>query len=202
MSGQGRSPGGGHGNPLQYSCLENPMDRGAWQAAVHRITESNTTEVTQHTPFSVPQCVVCTMIVSASSSSVVWVVWELSSVSCEQLSSCVYLLPQGQFQFLVSVLLGLKLTFGLKDLQCDWGCCKAYESFFILLICLKDEAVTEAPKEVMTSLFHCEALFRKNGRKVQTLQKCNFQRRTSPDFLYFVQRFCFNCMVASPPQSN
>ena len=32
-------PGGGHGNPLQYSCLENPMDRGAWQAIVHRITK-------------------------------------------------------------------------------------------------------------------------------------------------------------------
>ena len=31
----GRSPGGGHSNPLQYSCLENPMDRGAWQAVVH-----------------------------------------------------------------------------------------------------------------------------------------------------------------------
>ena len=30
-----RSPGGGHGNPLQHSCLENPMDRGAWQATVH-----------------------------------------------------------------------------------------------------------------------------------------------------------------------
>ena len=36
----GRSLGGGHGNPLQYSCLENPMDRGAWQATVHRIAES------------------------------------------------------------------------------------------------------------------------------------------------------------------
>ena len=34
----GRCPGGGHGNPLQYSCLENPMDRGAWQATVHRVT--------------------------------------------------------------------------------------------------------------------------------------------------------------------
>ena len=40
ISGSGRSPGGGHGNPLQYSCLENPMDRGAWQATVHRVIKS------------------------------------------------------------------------------------------------------------------------------------------------------------------
>ena len=38
----GRSPGGGHGNPPQYSCLENPMDRGAWQATVHRVVKSQT----------------------------------------------------------------------------------------------------------------------------------------------------------------
>ena len=38
--GSGRSPGGGHGNPLQYSCLENPMDRGAWRATVHRFAKS------------------------------------------------------------------------------------------------------------------------------------------------------------------
>ena len=37
-----RSPGGGHGNLLQYACLENPMDRGAWLAAVHRVTKSRT----------------------------------------------------------------------------------------------------------------------------------------------------------------
>ena len=47
IPGLGRSPGGGHGNPLQYSCLENPMDRGAWQAAVHGVTESGTTEMTK-----------------------------------------------------------------------------------------------------------------------------------------------------------
>ena len=35
VPGWGRFPGGGHGNPLQYSCLENPMDRGAWWAIVH-----------------------------------------------------------------------------------------------------------------------------------------------------------------------
>ena len=42
----GRSPGGRHGNPLQYSFLENPMDRGAWRAIVHRVTESDMTEAT------------------------------------------------------------------------------------------------------------------------------------------------------------
>ena len=36
----GRSPVGGHGNPLQYSCLENPMNRGIWQATVHGVTQS------------------------------------------------------------------------------------------------------------------------------------------------------------------
>ena len=41
----GRSPGGGNGNPLQYSCLENSMDSGAWQASVYGITESAMTEV-------------------------------------------------------------------------------------------------------------------------------------------------------------
>ena len=40
--GLGRIPGGGHGNPLQYSCLEKPLVRGAWQHAVHRVTQSQT----------------------------------------------------------------------------------------------------------------------------------------------------------------
>ena len=44
MLGVGRSPGEGNGNPLQFSCLENPKDRGAWQATVHGVTESDTTE--------------------------------------------------------------------------------------------------------------------------------------------------------------
>ena len=48
--GSGRSPGGEHRNPLQYSCLENPMDRGAWRVvayrvAAHRVAESDTAEV-------------------------------------------------------------------------------------------------------------------------------------------------------------
>ena len=39
IPGLGRFPGGGNGNPLKYSCLENPMDRGAWWATVHRVTK-------------------------------------------------------------------------------------------------------------------------------------------------------------------
>ena len=38
--GSGRSPGGGHGNPLQYFCLQNPIARGAWQILVHKVAEN------------------------------------------------------------------------------------------------------------------------------------------------------------------
>ena len=41
IPGLGRSPGGGHSNPLQHSCLENPMDRGAWRAAVHGVAKES-----------------------------------------------------------------------------------------------------------------------------------------------------------------
>ena len=44
IAGSGRSPGRGHGNPLQYSSQENPMDRGVWWAAVHRVAKEDTTE--------------------------------------------------------------------------------------------------------------------------------------------------------------
>ena len=40
IPGPGRAPGGGHGNPLQYCCLENPMDRGAWLTTVHWVTKN------------------------------------------------------------------------------------------------------------------------------------------------------------------
>ena len=43
MPGWGRSPGGGNGNPLKYSCLNNPMGRGAWRATVHGVAESDMT---------------------------------------------------------------------------------------------------------------------------------------------------------------
>ena len=51
IPGSGRSPGGGHGNPLQYSCLENPMDRGAWQATVHGVAKSQTRLSDEHFHF-------------------------------------------------------------------------------------------------------------------------------------------------------
>ena len=44
IPGSGRSSGEKNGNPFQYCCLENPMDRGAWQSTVHRVSESDTTE--------------------------------------------------------------------------------------------------------------------------------------------------------------
>ena len=48
----GRSPGGGHGNPLQFSCLGNPMDKGAWQATAHGVLK-NKTRLSTYTLFSV-----------------------------------------------------------------------------------------------------------------------------------------------------
>ena len=49
IPGLGKSSGEGNGYPLQYSCLENPVDRGAWQVAVHRVSELDTTEQLKHT---------------------------------------------------------------------------------------------------------------------------------------------------------
>ena len=52
IPGSGRSPGAGNGNPLQYSCLENPMDREAWRATVPGVTEES--DMTKHTHTNVP----------------------------------------------------------------------------------------------------------------------------------------------------
>ena len=59
ISELGRSPGGGYGNPLQDSCLENSMDRGSWQATVHGVTESDRIEwlsTAQHIHICLPRC--------------------------------------------------------------------------------------------------------------------------------------------------
>ena len=52
IPGSVRSPGEGHGNPLQYSCLQNSMDRGAWWDAVHGVAKSQTTEQLTLSPLS------------------------------------------------------------------------------------------------------------------------------------------------------
>ena len=54
IPGSGRSPGKGNGNPLQYSCLENPMDRGAWQATIHGITRVGHDLATKPPPYLLP----------------------------------------------------------------------------------------------------------------------------------------------------
>ena len=70
IPGSGRFPGGGNGNPLQYSRLENPMDRGAWWAAVHRVTQSQTFSTVAKLSIVLPivqfnwvSCVVCVCVV-------------------------------------------------------------------------------------------------------------------------------------------
>ena len=55
ISGLERSPGGGNGNLLQYSCQENPMDRGAWRATVHKAAESDATEAMEPTRYRLEQ---------------------------------------------------------------------------------------------------------------------------------------------------
>ena len=62
IPGLRRSSGGGHGNPLQYSCLENSMDRGAWRATVHGVKESDKTEATEHAPLELPRVCVCVCV--------------------------------------------------------------------------------------------------------------------------------------------
>ena len=49
IPGSGRSPGEGNGNPLQYSCLEDPLDRGAWWATIHSVAETDMTEAFNYT---------------------------------------------------------------------------------------------------------------------------------------------------------
>ena len=62
IPGSGRSPRGGRDNPPQYSCLENPTDRGAWQATVHRVAESDRTEVIWHAHTCVCTCTCAWML--------------------------------------------------------------------------------------------------------------------------------------------
>ena len=61
IPGLERYPEGGHGNPLQYSCLENPMDRGAWQATVHGVTETLLSHCTLHGVTKTVTIILCSL---------------------------------------------------------------------------------------------------------------------------------------------
>ena len=62
IPGLGRSPGEGNGNPLQYSCLENPMDRGTWRATVHGVTRVGHDLVTKPSPYMITFVYVCVCV--------------------------------------------------------------------------------------------------------------------------------------------
>ena len=79
IPGSGRSPGGRHGNPLHYSCLENCMDRGAWQATVHRVAKSQTRlkQLYTHTHRAVTQLHVRCMLSCSSHILLFATVWTI-----------------------------------------------------------------------------------------------------------------------------
>ena len=86
IPGSGRSPGGGHGNPLQYSCLENPVDRGAWRATVLGVTKSQTRLSNSHTHTHTieltlihPACEHWPFFVIKIAILILWHKWELAS---------------------------------------------------------------------------------------------------------------------------
>ena len=76
IPGSGRSPGEGNGNPLQYSCLENPMDRGAWRAMAHGVTKESDTAEHKH---AVPAEVTLIKVVGIGSR--VWVILAMETYS-------------------------------------------------------------------------------------------------------------------------
>ena len=93
MPGLGRSPGGGYGNPSQYSCLENPKDRGAWQVTIHGVAEPDLSETTALTHTNVgdpvrslvwedPTCL------GAAIEPVLWSLGATTTVVCSCGASC------------------------------------------------------------------------------------------------------------------
>ena len=82
VPGLGRSHGEGHGNPLQYSCLESPMDRGAWWTMVHRVAES-WTRLKRLSMHNIPQILLLTFFIMLFSSPVeAWILSEGRDLIC------------------------------------------------------------------------------------------------------------------------
>ena len=76
VSGSGRSPGEGNDNPLQFSCLENPMDRGAWWAAVHEVANSQT-RLSTHTQFYTKKGIYCSSEIQIEQ-AVLCFIWQMN----------------------------------------------------------------------------------------------------------------------------
>ena len=79
IPGLGKSPGGRDDNPLQYSCLENPMDRGAWWATVHRVTKSQRNLMTEHAHQTLNVCLESCAPTSEQLSQNIWR-WDLALI--------------------------------------------------------------------------------------------------------------------------
>lgn len=119
----------------------------------------------------------------------------ICSLSCGGFGQCIYCMRK------VPVL-GLSVAwsvvcFGLKRLTVPWCVFRSENPFFILQICLKDAAVTEAPKEVMTILFHCAALFRINAEKCKNFKIVMFRERQIQS-ITFCSMILFYLKCSSP----
>ena len=88
VPGSGRSPGGRHGNSLQYSCLKNPIDRGVWRATVRSCEELDTTEVTQHARMWRQEVSLYFRIISAFQGPVCDVYGTIGRSSCSMIKRC------------------------------------------------------------------------------------------------------------------
>ena len=94
--GIGRSPGGGNSNPLRYSCLENPTNRGDWQTTVHAVAESNTPEGLTHTHAFIYMCVCMCVCISNTQyclSYTVWLWWCCSALGNKLGDTCTESFP-------------------------------------------------------------------------------------------------------------
>ena len=103
IPGSGRSPGGGHGKPFQYSCLENHMDRRVWQATVHRVTKSQTQLKWLSTNSATLENNNSTFFAWFPRTSITWVQCTFSSVSTHFLTKTIFYILGSHSQLLTRI---------------------------------------------------------------------------------------------------
>ena len=138
IPGTGRSPGGGNRNPFQYSCLETPMDRGAWQAVAQRVSKSQTTEhacmlgkfsaIISSNIFSGPFS-----LYSPSGTPIMWIFMHLMSQMSLRLSSVLFILVSIFYSVTVifTILSPGSLSMLLHQLFCCGFLLVYYSSLFV-----------------------------------------------------------------------